>query len=237
MKKSGELENTIIVITSDNGMPFPRCKATLYDLGVKVPLAVKWHKKFKAGRAVTDFVYLHDFAPTFLDLAGVDIPPSMNGKSLKNILFSDKSGRVESDRSSVVVGMERHVECNPQRALRTDRYLLIRNYYQNKWPVAKSDYNYNIDPSPSKTYIQENKDDPKVKPFYDLAFAARGEFELYDLKNDPDQVRNLANEAGFQEIKQELLKQMKAKLEAADDPRVFRKGNIFEHYRSKDKKK
>ena len=234
LKDAGELENTIIVITSDNGMPFPRAKATLYDLGVKVPLAIKWPKKFPGKRQVSDFVYLHDLAPTFLQLAGIKVPETMNGKSLVGILESNKDGRIEKDRSFVVVGMERHVECNPQRALRTDRFLLIKNY-KDEWPVVNSDYNYNIDPSPSKTFMMENKNDPAIKPFYKMAFESRGEYEIYDLSQDPGQTKNLVNNPEYQKVKEELIKKLKLELNASADPRVFQKGELFEGYRKRDK--
>lgn len=235
LEKADELENTVVVITSDNGMPFPRAKATLYDLGIKVPLAIKWPKNFPGKRQVTDFVSLHDLAPTFLELAGLEIPETMNGRSLVNILKSNKEGRIEEERSFVLAGMERHVECNPQRALRTDRFLLIKNYKQ-KWPVANSDYNYNIDPSPSKAFIMNNKNDPEIQPFYKMAFEARGEYEIYDLSQDPGQIRNLVNNPEYQQVKEELIKKLKSELEGSGDPRVLRPGELFEDFRKKDKK-
>ena len=65
LEAMGELDNTIVVVSGDNGMPFPRCKATLYDQGTRVPLAIRWGAKVKADRTVTDFVSLCDLAPTF----------------------------------------------------------------------------------------------------------------------------------------------------------------------------
>ncbi|MFW5869131.1 MAG: sulfatase, partial [Armatimonadota bacterium] len=65
LEESGEYENTLIVVTSDNGMPFPRAKANLYDYGTRMPMAVAWPGEIKGGRTVTDFVSFADFAPTF----------------------------------------------------------------------------------------------------------------------------------------------------------------------------
>ena len=95
LEKAGELDNTIVVVTSDNGMPFPRCKANLYDLGTHVPLAIRWPGKIKAGRIVEDFVSLEDLAPTFLEVAGLKPPAAMTGRSLLNVLTSEKSGQVD----------------------------------------------------------------------------------------------------------------------------------------------
>lgn len=92
----GELENTIIVITGDHGMPFPRCKSNLYDSGTRVPLAIRWGQKIKKGLEFKDFVSLTDLAPTFLQAARVTIPIEMTGKSLIPTLTG------KGDRKSVV---------------------------------------------------------------------------------------------------------------------------------------
>ena len=70
----GELDNTLVVVTADNGMPFPRAKATCYEFGTHMPLAVRWGEKVKPGRVLDDFVSFTDFAPTFLEAAGLPVP-------------------------------------------------------------------------------------------------------------------------------------------------------------------
>ena len=82
IEKAGQLDNTLVVITSDNGMPFPRAKANLYDLGTRMPLAIRWPKRIPGGRTVDDFVNLTDLAPTFLEAAGLTPPEAMTGRSL-----------------------------------------------------------------------------------------------------------------------------------------------------------
>ena len=133
----GELENTIVVVSGDNGMPFPRCKATLYDLGTRVPLAVRWGNRVAAGRTIADFVSLCDLAPTFLESAGIEPSSQMTGRSLMPILVSEKSGQVDPSRTHVLTGMERHVYSYPCRALRTADYLLIRNFHPQTWPTGE----------------------------------------------------------------------------------------------------
>ncbi|MHC4620585.1 MAG: sulfatase-like hydrolase/transferase, partial [Planctomycetota bacterium] len=86
LKDMGELDNTLVVVTSDNGMPFPRAKANLYDLGVRMPLAVRWGGRVRGGRVVDDFISLTDLAPTFLEAAGLQVPAQMTGRSLVDIL-------------------------------------------------------------------------------------------------------------------------------------------------------
>ena len=145
LEKIGELENTIIVMTGDHGMPFPRCKGNLYDSGSRVPLAIRWGANIaKPGRTVHDFVSFCDLAPTYLQAAGVEIPKVMTGKSLLSILTSDKEGIVEPKRREFVMygkerhcpGQEGHMGGYPCRAIRLHGYLYIRNFKPDRWPAG-----------------------------------------------------------------------------------------------------
>ena len=131
LKQRGELDSTIFVVTSDNGMPFPRAKATLYDLGTQAPLAIRWGNAVPKNRRVSDFVSLCDLAPTFLEIAGLPIPKQMTGRSLLPILRSSKQGQVDPHREFVLTGLERHCFSYPSRALRDASHLFIRNYAPN----------------------------------------------------------------------------------------------------------
>jgi len=122
LEQRGLLENTIIVVTSDHGMPFPRAKASLYDLGSRVPLAIRWPAGIqKAGRVVNAFVNLSDLSPTFLQAAGLKIPSMMSAQSMADI-FADRETKA---RDAAYIAMERHDGClaggkgYPCRALRT----------------------------------------------------------------------------------------------------------------------
>ncbi|MBA7515673.1 Bifunctional sulfatase/alpha-L-rhamnosidase [subsurface metagenome] len=110
LESKGLKNNTLIIYTSDNGMPLPRSKATLYDHGVRMPLVIRWGDQVKGKRVVTDPVSLTDMAPTFLDLAGIEIPDQMTGRSIKNLLFSDKSGDIDKEREFVVTTFEKHIK-------------------------------------------------------------------------------------------------------------------------------
>ena len=80
LEKIGQLDNTIIVMTGDHNMPFPRCKGNLYDCGSRVPLAIRWPARMPGNRVIDDFVSFTDFAPTFLEAAGVPIPAGTTGQ-------------------------------------------------------------------------------------------------------------------------------------------------------------
>ena len=83
LREMGELDNTLLVISGDHGIPgFPRAKTNIYEIGTAVSLAVIWPDKVRGERVVHDFVNLMDLAPTFLEAAGIEPPEVMTGKSL-----------------------------------------------------------------------------------------------------------------------------------------------------------
>lgn len=146
LERIGELDHTIIVMSGDNGWPFPRSKATNYDVGTHQTLAIRWPGKIKAGRVVDDFVSLSDLAPTFLEAASAPIPPDMTARSLMPLLLSDKSGQVDPSRDHVLTMMETHVPCRslgddhfggyPRRSIITSRFHYIRNFHNERWPAG-----------------------------------------------------------------------------------------------------
>lgn len=229
IEQAGQLDNTLIVITSDNGMPFPRAKANLYDLGTRMPLAICWPKRIPGGRTVHDFVNLTDLAPTFLEAAEVDTPKEMRGRSLLKLLMSEQSGHVDADRDTVVTGRERHAWCRidgtgyPARMIRTDNFLYIRNYAPQRWPagtyrIRTNEGHYgDIDASPTKTVMMTQQDQrPRL---FDLAFGKRPPQELYDCRKDPYQMHNLAADPQYANTLQELSARLTEHLKATGDPR------------------
>ena len=248
IRQAGELDNTIIVMTSDHGMPFPRCKSNIYEDGARVPLAIYWPGHFEGGHSVSDFVSLIDLAPTFLEAAGLKIPEIMTGQSLYPQLTAGKSGRIEPSRDFILFGKERHVPSQPApdssgypcRALRTDKYLLIRNFHPERWPAGTGEYQNALlgemwygdcDNGPTKYYMVRYKDkDENHKYLYDLSFAKRPEYELFVMVNDPWQLQNLAYDQAYAKVFKELSEQLNKELKATDDPRVTGVGEKFDHY-------
>lgn len=242
------LDQTVIVVTGDHGMPFPRGKSNLYDLGTRVPLVVHWPAQFPGGRRVTDFVSLVDLAPTFLELAGVPIPQAMTGRSLLDLLRSDRSGRIDSRRDFVLFGKERHVPSQeapdmggyPCRGIRTDRYLYIRNYRPDRWPCGTPHYKKaaipgawyaDTDGGPTKRYIIEHRhDDAMHERAYRLAFAKRPREELYDVQRDPGQLHNVADDPAYAAVRKELADRLTQALRATGDPREVGGGERFDQY-------
>jgi arylsulfatase A-like enzyme len=239
LEKQGLLDNTIIVMTGDHGMPFPRGKGNLYDCGVRVPFAVRWGKEIAAGRHVDDYISFADIAPTLLEVAGIKAPNEMTGKSFVNILKSENSGMIDPEnRSDIVFGRERHVPAQekpnmggyPSRGYRNNEFLYIRNYKPNLWPAGIGKLGYtnfpnqwysDCDGGPTKDYIIENKDkDEEHQLSYKLCFAQRPAEELYDLRKDPDQLNNIASKSAYASMMENMRVKLQSKLTQFNDPRA-----------------
>lgn len=238
LEQAGKLENTIVVITGDNGWPFPRGKTNLYDYGCRQPLAIRWGAGMKGGRVIDDMVSFCDFAPTFLEAAGLQPLAEMTGRSFLGVLKSHQSGRVDAKRDRVIVGRERHVGANsrpgnvgyPMRAIRTHRYKYIRNYFPDRWPVANPPAFADCDNGPTKSYLVKNADDPKVKPLFELSFGQRPAEELYDLGADPHEMKNLADDPACASIKKQLAADLEQYLRSTADPRIVGGAEKFDEY-------
>jgi N-sulfoglucosamine sulfohydrolase len=227
LEETGELDNTLIVVTSDNGMPFPRAKASAYHYGVHMPLAIRWGRGItKPGRVVDDFVNHIDFAPTFLEAAGLGVPEQMTGRSLMPILKSAHRGQVVPERTMTVTGLERHVWCRPEgkpyprRAIYTHDFIYIRNYEPDRWPMGDPSRYGDIDGGPSKKYMERHKTDATVRPLFAKAFEKLPAEELYAVRKDPDQMTDLAALPEYGETKKKLREQMEAYQARTNDPRV-----------------
>ncbi len=236
LESRGMLENTLIVVTSDNGMPFPRAKANHYEHGVHVPMAVCWKEKIPGGRVVDDFMSFVDLAPTFLEAAGVGVPEAMSGRSLLPTLLSDKQGLVDPQRTYALTGRERHTHarfdnlCYPVRGIHTQDFVYIRNIEPDRWPAGAPDEFFDVDGGPTKSFMLENRDREDVQPYFEMAFGKRPLEELFCRNDDPYCVKNLADDLAYDDVKAKLWQQLEAILVEQEDPRVLGFGDIFESY-------
>ena len=239
LESRGLLENTIVIMTGDHGMPFPRCKGNLYDSGTRVPFAVRWGKQVAANRRVEDFISFADIAPTLLQAAGQGVPADMTGRSFAGLLASGESGWLdEENRGDIVFGRERHVPAQekpdmrgyPSRGYRNRDFLYIRNYEPDLWPMGTGKIgatNYpgqwyaDCDGGPTKDYIIANKDrDAEHRRAFELSFGKRPAEELYDLKKDPGQVHNVASDPAYTAILEGMRRQLAGNLTRLNDPRA-----------------
>ncbi len=226
LERTGRLENTLVVDTSDNGMPFPRAKANLYDYGTRMPLAVSWPARFGSGRVIDDFVSQTDLAPTFMEAAGVAIPPEMTGRSLLPILGSGRSGRVDLSRDHVLLARERHTLRRaggvgyPMRALRTYQSLYVRNYEPERWPAGDPPGFGDIDASPSKQFLMDRAATPGIRRYFDAACGRRPAEELYDHAFASEHTQSVAGQPAYAPVLRAAVSRMNHLLVQAGDPRA-----------------
>lgn len=254
LEQVGELDNTLVVVSGDHGAPgFPHGKCNLYDFGTAVALAIAG-PGVKGGRVVDDFTILPDLAPTFLEAGGVEIPEQMTARSLWPVLASEKSGQVDPQRTAAFFGRERHVEMAraghlpyPQRSIRTADYSFIINFRPDRYPLGDP---YNLgeddepgfdeiarttfvtlpdeDAGPTKAWIVTHRNDPQWKSYFDHAYGRRPREELFDLRKDPHQMKNVANDPEYAEVVTQLRKRLLDELQQSGDPRLVDDGKFFE---------
>jgi uncharacterized sulfatase len=227
LEESGQLDNTLIIVTSDNGMPFPRAKVNVYDAGLHMPFALRWGDRFKRGSVVDELISHTDIAPTFLEAAGLPRPAEMAGRSLLPLLRGEPVSR-----DDVFSGMERHTMCRPDgqgypmRTIRTRQFRYIRNYAPDRWPTGGDFRSSNktthgdIDGGPSKDALFDKATAAKFPMQIGLCLNKRPAEELYDVAADPDQIHNVIADPRYAEPLRHLRTRLQQILETTGDPRI-----------------
>ena len=239
LRESGRAENTLVIVTSDHGMPFPRVKGHTYDMAHRVPLVASWPAGIvHPGRRAEQLVSLIDLAPTFLELFGVDGEKAgmatITGVSLVDLLRDSPS----RERPFVIVGRERNdTHCRPgteaglgypARAIRQGTLFYIHNFAPDRWPCGDVELGLlDTDDGPTKSVIEAAGPDDR---HWQLCFGKRPADELYDVATDPDCVRNLAEE--MREKTAALQEALFAELRRQADPRMLGQGDLFDAYPS-----
>ena len=236
---AGELDNTLVVITSDNGMPFPRAKTNVYDAGARMPLAIRWPPRVRGGQVIEAFVSHTDLAPTFLEAAGLRPPDAMTGASLWPLLRGERV----AGRDQVFVERERHANVRkgdlgyPVRAVRTRDFLYIRNFRPDRWPAGDPEQYFSVGPfgdidnGPTKALmLDSHRDDPAIARFFELATAKRPAEELYDLRRDPWQVKNVADDRRHARVKNELRAALDRWMRQTGDARAKSDADPWDRY-------
>lgn len=235
----GELENTLIVVTSDNGTPTPRAKATVYDWGVRMPFAAMWPARAPAGRTVEDFVNLIDIAPTFLEAAGVPAPAGMSGRSFLNVLTSSATGLVDSSRVSTASGLEWHGRTFARRMIRDARHMYIVNYTnapppwtEGATPKPDSEFPRSAQTRDVPGLIADHPDHPVIRPFVLLHAVPPPPEELFDCVADPFQMTNLVDRADLDPVLDRMRRSLRDYQIKTGDPRATGDMALFERTRA-----
>jgi len=242
LEQRGLLNNTLVIVTSDHGMPFPRVKGNAYDFANHVPFAAMWKGGItKPGRVLEDFVSFIDLAPTFIELAGLEWSQTgmadSPGRSLTDIFRSEKAGLANPARNHVLIGKERtdigrpHDWGYPIRGIVQGGWLYLRNFEPTRWPAGNPETGYlDCDGGATKGCIlAAHRKNPADAPWA-FCFGLRPGEELYDLKNDPDCLRNLADTASSSRTKEALTNALFAELKQQGDPRMFGQSAVFDEY-------
>lgn len=239
LKQKGLYENTFIIITSDNGMPFPRAKANVYNSGSNIPLIMSWGNHFTKGKNYNELVILADLAPTILDAANIKATAPLTGNSLLPLLENNKK---DKRFSSVFLERERHANVRkemqgyPVRAIRTEEYLYVENLKPDRWPAGDPDYNIppapfgDIDNGGSKEFLIKNRNNPAYAKWVKASLEKRPARELYILKNDPDQMNNVAEARQNAKIIKELKEKLDQWRKQTNDPLLGTSKDIFDTY-------
>ena len=188
LESQGVLDNTFLVVASDNGRPFPRAKSRLYDSGIKTPWVVHYPPLVKEGAVTESFVSVIDLSATCLELAGVAIPESVQGRSFVPIL-KDPTATV---REVVFAEQNWHVYRNQSRLVRWGNFAYIRNLFPDQMNLcSESDTTYPA----GKELWQAHAEGRTTKEHWQTFANPCPREELYDLRTDPEQLTNLAGQS------------------------------------------
>lgn len=239
LEAAGELENTIVIVTADHGMPFPRAKGQEYEYSNHVPFAMMWKKGItKAGREIKDLLSFIDLAPTILAVAGIPEDKSgmqpIEGKSFLDLLTKEDS---KSQKDYVLIGKERHDVGRPNdqgypiRGIIKGDFLYLINFETSRWPAGNPETGYmNVDGSPTKTEVLKARRNPETESYWQLSFGKRQEEELYNIAEDRECMANLAEDANYNVLKKQMRSELLQKLTEQQDPRMLGQGDIFDSY-------
>ncbi|TWU05589.1 sulfatase family protein [Stieleria varia] len=249
LAETGQLDNTLVIVTSDNGMPFPRAKANLYEYGIHMPMAVSWPAEIPAGQDTDDLVSLIDVTRVIFEAARV-VPRQSEQLSGVSFLsrFHGASDKTVPARDAVFSGRERHSSSRyntlgyPSRCVRTKTHLYIRNFKPERWPAGPGQkydgakFNgdgelvagklgpphagyHDIDDGPTLRWMVDHRDEPKVGQLLSAAVDLRPAVELYDIRTDPACMDNLAGKPEFAELQQAMAQTLQDHLVRTGDLR------------------
>ena len=200
LEQAGVAEETLVVSTTDHGIPFPRAKCSPYDPGLATALLLRWPDgPVPAGATFDEPIPNVDYLPTLLDLADVSTPEPVEGRSFAPLLAGDDY----RSREAIFGELTYHDYPDPRRWVRTEEHKLIVNF---------SNAPFFMDPS--QTWRPETVTRDPANP----ALAYHPPIECYDLRADPGETDNLADDPEYASVREDLLDQLHGWMVATDDP-------------------
>ncbi|GAB7020914.1 sulfatase family protein [Halostagnicola bangensis] len=201
LAENGLDEETLVLLTTEHGIAFPRAKGTCYDAGIEAALIMCYPGVIDADERYDELISNVDVLPTILDLTGIEIPEIVDGKSFVSLITDRDETYVERDR--IFAEMTWHDMYNPVRAVRTDRYKYVRSFWHLPTVYLPTD----VFASESGREVRETDGVPP-----------RQYEELYDLHDAPQEDDNVVYEPRYQDIRQELSRELYEWMDATDDP-------------------
>ena len=199
LDKSGLSENTLVVCTTDHGLAFPKMKCNLTGHGTGVMLIIRGPEGFQGGRICDALVSQVDLFPTLCDVASIDHPDWLQGKSLSPLA----NGQAEEINEEIFSELNFHAVYEPVRTVRTKRWRYIRRYTERKRPLMVQ-----IDCCPSKDLLFK----------HGYADQVLGEEELYDVMLDPNESCNIAEDPSRAEALAEMRRRLDDWMNRTEDP-------------------
>jgi len=216
LKDAGEYEQTLIIYISDNGIAFPGAKTTLYEPGMRLPCIVRAPDQRRRGKASTAMITWADLTPTILDFGGaMPEKPDFHGRSFLAVL--DQQAPEGWDEVYTSHTFHEITMYYPMRVVRTRQYKLIWNIAHGlPYPFASD-----LWAAPTWQGIWQ-----RGEKFYGkrsvAAYLHRPKFELYDLKSDPHEIKNLAGDPQHAEVLARLKAKLKAFQKRTGDPWILK---------------
>jgi arylsulfatase A-like enzyme len=225
LKKEGLYDNTAIIVTSDHGVGLPRAKQFLYDDGLRIPLIIRWPARAQSGTVGDELVSNVDIVPTMLGLAGLPIPKTMQGHDLL-----DASAQ---PRSHIFAGRDKMDDTHDaMRAVRTKDHKYILNLMPERPYCQFNDYKERSYPGLAVLNVLHLQG--KLPPEQDAFMqTSKPPEELFDLRNDPHELHNLAQDPACAPVLQALRAELAQWRQAVGDPGIteeFRKGGWSAKY-------
>ncbi len=196
LKAKGLAENTLVLMTGDNGMPFPRAKGTLYEAGIHVPLIAWMPGKVKAGAVQSELMSHIDLAPTWLDLAGIERPKKMQGRSFLPLLL----GQQYAKRNEIFAERNWHDTFDPMRCIRTETHKLIFNAAPHFPYRPPSD----LEDSPTWQTMLARRRSTLPVHLRHLFSPTRPVIQMHDLAQDPLELVNLVEDPKLRPLRLDL---------------------------------
>ena len=207
LKKHHLWDNTLLIFTTDHGIAFPGAKATLFDLGIEIALIMHGPDEFNGGKVIDAMVSNADLMPTLCEVAGVEPPTDIDGKSLIPLV----RGEVAKLHERIFVELTYHAAYDPMRGARTERFKYIRSFADRPLWLPP-----NVDNGLTKEWFRQHRPEAFQTP--------RPKEMLFDLHADPLERCNLADDPAYAGVLAKIRQWVEEWMAATDDP--LRHGHV-----------